>query len=144
LAKQIIPDSVLGLLSALSAAGVRYMLCGDLALTLHGVQGISTDAQLVLDPEEENIRLFIETARTEQLDAGCYIAFGELQDKTEAAASSLRLSMGSGPPALVLIDTSLPYEEYFHRRSTIHLGSLAIHLLSLEDLKMMSGNPANK
>ena len=137
LAEQVIPESALEFLSALSAAGVRYLLCGDLALTLHRVPGRSTDVELLMDPEEDNIRLFTETAGTQQLDAGGEIVFDEFRDKKGVFMSSLRLSMGSGPPALVLLNTSLPYEECFHRRSSIHLESLVIHLLSLEDLMMV-------
>ena len=137
LARQIIPDSILRFLSTLSAADVRYLLCGDMALTLYGVPGRPADLDLLVDPEEDNVQLFIETVEAEQLDAGGDFTLDELRENKKAFRANLHFPVGSGPQLRVLFNTSLPYGEIFERRTTIFLESLVIHLLSLEDLMMV-------
>ena len=53
LAEQIIPEHWAEILNKLSAAGVRFMVGGDLALAPQGVPGRHAGPEFVLDPAED-------------------------------------------------------------------------------------------
>ena len=129
LAEQVIPSSFIRVLKTLSGAGVNYLLGGEMVLTLYGVPGKSAELELLIDHEEANIELFIAV--------GNKAGFKGLKEEEAVFRSSFPLVRGSGPQLRALLTTSLPYEEFYERRTTIFLKSLVIHLLSLEDMMMV-------
>lgn len=52
--------SVEAIVTALNAAGVRYLVVGGLAVVAHGYVRFTADVDLVLDPKDESIRRAVE------------------------------------------------------------------------------------
>ena len=139
------PISIVRVLNALSEAGVRCLLSGDMALTLHGIPGRSTDLDLLIDSNESNIQRFIETMGSEHIDQAGQASLQRLSDTKRNASCSLRLLDSSGFKIQVLSKIPLPFEEAYERRVSFLSGSLTIDLISIEDLvilKNASDDPA--
>lgn len=148
LAEQVIPENFRRKLKILSGKGIRYLLAGNMALTLHGVPGMPADLDLLVDPEEGNFRRFLEILESESFFPSEGAAVAQLQDEGRRASSyCLRLSDNSGPQIRDLFGTPVPFGEAFERRIIILSGSLTIDLISIEDLVLLktgSDDPADR
>jgi hypothetical protein len=121
----------------LSRKDIRFLVGGEMVLPLHGVSGKFTYLDLLIEAKENNIRRFVRSIRSENAD---------LADTADLE----KLPHGEGPllrclPLLIevdfqlnaLINSSLPYGEFFERKVSISMGSVMIDLLSLEDLLLI-------
>ena len=143
LAEQIIPEYCVRILNALSVAGIRYLLAGNAALTLHGVPRMPADLDLLIDPDEFNLQRFLEALGSESWDPGEATAFAQLQDEKRKTPYCLRLSDNSGHQIRALIKTPVPFAHAFERRVSVLSGSLMIDLMSLEDLILIRSGSAD-
>ena len=143
---KIMPISVVRVLNALSEAGIRCLLGGDMALTLHGIPGRSADLDLLIDSDESNIQRFIETMGSEHIDQAGHASLQRLSDTKRNASCSLRLLDSSEFQIQILSKIPLPFEEAYERRVSFLSGSLTIDLISIEDLVLLknaSDDPAD-
>ncbi len=138
LSEQVIPENFSRTLKILSGKGIRYLLAGNMALTLHGVSRMSADLDLLVDPMEENLRRFFETLESENFNADEGTDFSQLQGEgRKTSFNCLRLSDNSGSQFRILFNTPVTFDQAFDRRTSIPSGSLMIEVLSLEDLILM-------
>ena len=135
LAEQIIPEYIARVLKVLSEADIRYLLGGDLALTLHGAPGRSHELVLLIDPEGNNIRRFIQAIESEQLDSCNDAAFKQLRRGERTLKLTLLKAPEMGLDAI--FKASLPFEKLYDRRVSLTLDSFIVSLVSLEDLTFM-------
>lgn len=55
------------LLVALSGAGVRYVVCGGVAVALHGVERMTLDLDLSVEMTGKNLQLFLDVMAVQQM-----------------------------------------------------------------------------
>lgn len=137
LVEQVIPEPCVRILNALSTAGVRYMLAGNLALTLHGVPVTPVDLHLVVDPDGGNLQRFLETLSSESISPGEAAALEKIQDGEISSSFSMRILHDFEQQIRVLVKDRAYFMEAFERRVSISSGSLVIDLVPLEDLVLM-------
>jgi len=137
LVEQVIPEPCVRILNALSAAGVRYMLAGNLALTLHGVPAMPVDLHLLIEPDGGNLQRFFETLSSESISQGEAAALEQIQDGKISSSFSMRILHDCEQQIRVLVKDPAYFMEVFERRVSVSSGSLVIDLVSLEDLVLM-------
>ncbi len=128
-------DELLTLLQALNEAGVRYALCGGLAMAVHGHARATQDIDLLIP--EADLQKALSVAET----AGFWIPSGRMpfKAKTPLAMDIYRVSKAKGPVLipLDLIIVSPALQEVWDDRIENVFGSLRCHVVSRNGLIRM-------
>ena len=129
----------------LNEAGVDYLVCGALALNLHGLPRLSYDIDLVLAPEERNILAAVRHLlglgyRPRQALKPEEMADPEVRRRWAAGGErALRLLLAEGDLAEVdlALEPHAPYGELKGRAVTVRIVDAEIPVMSLQDLKTL-------
>ena len=144
------------LLHNLSLRGVRYLLCGGLAVNIYGVQRSTGDIDLLVDFDEENIASFLSAVKTLHYINSLPLRLDELVDEQtrmkhiserNLIAYSFYSTLKGRMSLDVLVDVPLPFEELWLRRETRDFEGTNVELVSREDLirlKQYAGREQDK
>jgi len=134
------------ILVGLQQAGVEYAVVGGVAMNLHGVPRMTADVDIVVPPDEANLRRLWDTARSLGLRPRQPIAlktFCSIQAlRTLAQEKNLRAVTFEDPRQVfiqldVIVFPSVPYSEIAERRVWIAVGSARIPVVGIDDLIRM-------
>ncbi|GMU48086.1 MAG: hypothetical protein AMXMBFR31_03120 [Candidatus Desulfobacillus denitrificans] len=134
------------LIKLLEDANVDYVLVGGLAVALHGYRRVTMDVDVVLALNEDNLRRFIDSARSAGLQPVIPVdieslARPELLDRWHREkgmlAFGLRKSEGMATVIDVLIRPVVPYEQLRRDAVSIAVGPLSIPVASIDHLIAM-------
>jgi len=65
---------------ALDAAGIKHMVTGSFASTFHGEPCMTQDIEVVIDPDNSTIALFVQQFDPETFDVGNAVSATERRD----------------------------------------------------------------
>ena len=128
-------DELAGLIKALNDAGVRYALCGGLAMAVHGHPRATQDIDLLI-PEEELAKIQ-QVAET----VGFWIPSGRMpfKAKTPLAMDIYRVSKAVGsiliPLDMIIVSPAL--QQVWDSRMELPLGTIHCPVVSKEGLIRM-------
>ena len=113
----------------LERAGIPYMVSGSFASVLYGQPRATRDVDLVVNPTEDQLRVFVASLA------------GEYYVSLEAAEEALRerstfnvVDLQTGWKADLIIRKNRPYSiEEFRRRQTATILGIALEVVSRED-----------
>ena len=135
LAKNVITGPRFRILQVLTDARVHYMITGDLAMTLLGVFRLSSDLELLVEPEEENIRRLCDSLAPEINGQGGIHSL--LPDPGYREYLSVCFENVDGVRIGIFADPTIPFDTVYERRTRIPTGSMIIDVVSLEDLVLI-------
>jgi predicted nucleotidyltransferase len=124
-----LPPDLAEMLAAFAAGGVRYLMIGGHAVSLHARARTTKDLDLWIDPARDNVARACEALR----------AFGipdELVHELEVAAPSDIVWFGRAPARVDLLQEvpALAFAEAWANRVTIDLGGVAVTVIGRDDL----------
>ncbi len=131
------------LLSALGAAKIDYVLVGGLAVLLHGYQRNTTDVDVVLALNDENLSNFIDCAKQANLKPVLPISIDLLRDaalidqwhrEKGLVAFALRDPGKMATIIDVLVRPVVPFEQLKRNALIRRIGALTIPVASIDDL----------
>src|SRR5687768_18020216 len=112
-----------GVLDALQAAGIPYMLTGSFAGAYHGVPRATQDIDLVIAPTEEQLRHLIAGFRMPDY----YIDEGAAMEALRDESQFNLLDLGTGWKFDFIIRKSRPFSQTeFDRRLAVDLDGMPI------------------
>lgn len=134
------------LIKTLADADIEYVLVGGLAVALHGYQRVTMDVDVVLAMNEENLRRFIDCAKTADLRPVIPVSLDSLArpelieqwcNEKGMLAFGLR-----GPDAMatvmdVLVKPVIPFLDLRRDATIINVGPLKVPVASIEHLIAM-------
>lgn len=127
----------------LDRKGVRYVLCGGLAVNLHGVPRVTADADIAIDFAADNVRGLIEVVRSLGLRPLVPVDPQDLASperraewRTQKGSVVFQFAEPSKPylKVDVFLDTPLPFETLWAGHSRLHLGTAKVPVASIEHL----------
>ena len=131
------------LLSALDRQGVRYLLCGGLAVNIYGVSRSTADIDILLDFTEENVDKFLKLIFLLKYLNSIPLPFQNLID-AEARKKAVKeknliaysfFSTLKGRMSLdVLIDVPVTFDDLWERRETRLYEGVPVQMVSVDDL----------
>jgi len=134
------------LLSALSAAQVRYVLVGGMAVQLHGYFRMTFDVDLVLAMDDANLARFIGVAKQLGLVPSIPVPIDALRNAVQIEqwhrdkgmlAFALREPQTGGGVVDVLVRPEVPFEQLHQNAVVGELFSQKVMIASIEDLLAM-------
>jgi hypothetical protein len=133
----------------LGTAGVSYVLCGGLAIVLHGIHRFTADIDLAVALDAENLRRFIEVASRLGYRPRAPVPAADLIDP----AHRRRWQQEKGAVVFTFVDPNLPYRQIdvflddplpykeLRAQSTLQQGEgYTVRIASLEHLRLMRQN----
>lgn len=135
--------SMHSLLSALGAAKIDYVLVGGLAVLLHGYQRNTTDVDVVLALNDENLSNFIDCAKNANLKPVLPISIDSLRDaalidqwhrEKGLLAFALRDPGKMATVIDVLVRPVVSFEQLKRNAMIKRIGALTIPVASIDDL----------
>lgn len=132
------------LFRALEKEGVRYLLVGGVAVTLHGAERMTMDVDIMLALDAENLQRFQAAIRPLHLKPAnplvtmeqfCDAAMVEswIREK-HMLAFQLRPTQGNGPSVDILVKAVIPFEQAYERRVMFTVEELEVAVASAQDL----------
>jgi predicted nucleotidyltransferase len=131
------------LVASLAQRGIRYLLCGGLAVNIYGVQRSTGDIDILLDFEEENVSSFLSAVKLLHYINSLPLRLEELVDEA-TRTSQIRnrnliaysfYSTLKGRMSLdVLIDVPFPFHELWARKEERMFEGTPVQLVSRKDL----------
>jgi hypothetical protein len=122
---------------------IKYLICGGLAVNLHGIPRMTADIDIILDLTIDNLQAF-QKAVTEvnyvlQIPVPLSdIANAQLREKLIAEKNLIALSWFNYDKHFLQIDVLLkfPYsfEHLWNNRITKMMNNVAVHIVSVQDL----------
>ena len=137
-----LPPDLLAMLAAFADAGVRYLVIGGHAVSLHARPRTTKDIDLWLEPERENVARACAALRSFGIPA-------ELVAELEGAAPNEIVWLGRPPARVDFLQTvpALDFEQAWAARVTVTFQGVPITVVGLEDLirnKRAVGRPQDK
>ena len=141
------------LLTHLSAAGVRYLVVGGVAVVLHGYLRTTADLDLVIDLEPDNLAIAISTLERLGFRPRPPVALSDFADIdartrwiSEKNLQVLSLWHPEMPGFELDLFVALPFvfEEAYSRADIAHLATSDVTVASIDDLvamKRLAGRP---
>jgi hypothetical protein len=148
-----VPVDFTGLFSVLSAAGVRFVVVGGLAMLLHGFDRLTADVDLVIDLASDAARSAVEAltkAGYRPLAPVDPAAFADAarreqwRRETGMQVFSLWDTTNARPTVDLLLQSPVPFEELWRDSSLVTLSGLSVRIASAAHLirmKQASGRP---
>ncbi len=122
---------------------IRYLLCGGLAVNIYGIPRMTTDIDLLVDFEEENISKFESAMKFLEYHASIPVSLKTMLDKKERTkiikdknliAYSF-FNARSGYMTLdVLIDVPFSFDLMWTQREIRNQGEIPVNLVSVQQL----------
>ncbi len=138
--------SMFDILQDLTDAEVDYVLVGGLAVALHGYQRVTLDVDVVLAMTADNLRRFIDKAKTRGLSPVIPVpvealANPELIDQWRREKGMLAFAL-RGPDLMssvidVLVSSPVPFELMRRDAVIVPIGKLKVPVASIEHLITM-------
>lgn len=134
------------LLGALSAAQVRYVLVGGMAVQLHGYFRMTFDVDLVLAMDDENLTRFIGVAKQMGLVPSIPVPIDSLRNAAQIEqwhrekgmlAFALREPQTGGGVVDVLVRPEVSFEQLLQNAVVGELFSQQVMIASIDDLLTM-------
>lgn len=130
----------------LNNAGVRYLIVGGIAVTLHGYIRFTCDLDLMLDLNKDNLSKFIPTMEKLGYVPKVPVKAAEFIDpqKREMWVREKNMKVFSfyDPKRHthlidIFVENPIDFEEAYPRRMDSNIGNLKIPVISLDDLKKL-------
>lgn len=140
------PTDFIGLFAILSAARVRFVLVGGLALVLHGLDRLTADVDLVIDLSAESARAAVSSltaagyrpmAPVDPLALADPAQRQEWQSLRNMQVFSLWDSSNARPTVDIMLAPVVPFEDLWASASVMMLGGHAVRVASIEHLIRM-------
>jgi hypothetical protein len=122
---------------------VRYVVCGGLAVNLHGIPRMTADVDIILDMDESNLLKFEQCANELKYKVSVPIQLSQLADEAKRKAlikskNLVALSFFNYDKNFitldVLIDFPIPFEELWSQRMIRIEGMQELNVVSIEHL----------
>lgn len=134
------------LIEALTEAGVDYVLVGGLAVALHGYQRVTMDVDVVLAMDPENLRRFIDCAKSANLRPVIPVSLDslaqpELIEQWHREKGMLAFAL-RGPDIMatvidVLVKPVVPFADLRRDAVIVDIGRLRVPIASIDHLIAM-------
>jgi hypothetical protein len=127
----------------LEKRGVRYVLCGGLAVNLHGVPRVTADADILVDFEAGNVGALVEVMQAIGLGPLVPVDPRDLADpdkrqewRTDKGSVVLQFAHASRPyqKVDVFIYHPLPFETLWDGRKKLSLRGVPVWVASIEHI----------
>ena len=131
------------LFAELDRRRVRYVLCGGLAVNLHGVPRVTADADIAIDFAEDNVLALVDVTR----DLGLQPLVPVQPSELASAERRTAWRVGKGAVVFQFVDPSrpylkldvfleppLPFETLWTGRVRLFLGAAEVSVASIDDL----------
>jgi hypothetical protein len=147
------PTDFIGLFAVLTAARVRYVLVGGLALVLHGLDRLTADVDLVIDLSAESALSAVQAltaAGFRPLPPVDPIALADPEQRRQWQALrhmqvfSFWDSTNTRPTVDIMLALVVPFDEIWAAASVMHIGGQEVCVASIEHLirmKLAAGRP---
>lgn len=134
------------LLTALSKAGVRYLVVGGVAVVLHGYLRATADLDLIVDFDQPNVEKAVETLDGLGFQSRAPVplrAFADPGERQRWASEknmqvfSLWHSNMPGFEVDLFVSSPLPFDDLFRRAVLAAIGGSNVPVASIDDLIAM-------
>ncbi len=131
------------LFDTLNKAGVKYLVCGGIAVNLYGIERATADIDLALRLDEGNLRAFVNVAGLLGLKPKIPVKIEEIIKKEkrdawvrEKAMTVFSLYADEHPFFLldIFIEDQFDFEEAYERRREIPLDDISIPVAPIDVL----------
>lgn len=145
--------NLISLIEALADYGVRYLVAGGVAVTLHGVERGTVDLDLIVDFEPENVKKFAQVLealnyRPKVPVKGVDFADPAKRKKWIKEKGMIVFSFCHKDQPLDVIDVFVyhprPYDQMERRRKNVKAGRFIIPICSIDDLIYMKKKAGRK
>ncbi len=116
------------IVEALDAAGIKHMVTGSFASTFHGEPRMTRDIDVVIDPDETSIALFVEQFDTDVF----YIDDAASATERRDMFNVIDVTTGWKVDLIIRKDRAFSEEEFRRRVPTV-IGGVATFVASAED-----------
>ncbi len=143
----------LGIFRELNKEGIKYVVCGGVAVNLWGIPRMTYDIDLLLEMSDANLKKFLSLIKTWGFKPKVPVAMMDLLDgekrKTWIEEKNMRAFSLSNPEWAisevdVLIGISPDYNDVIGRIVYKYAGDVKIPIVSLEDLIAMKKNTGRR
>ena len=134
------------LFDTLNKAGVKYLVCGGIAVNLYGIERATADIDLAISLDEENLCRFVSAAKKLGLKPKIPVKLEELVEQkkrqewiTNKGMVVFSLYDENAPYFLldVFIEAQFDFQEIYQRRQELRLGEIAISIAPIDVLIQM-------
>ncbi len=113
----------------LEEAGIPYMVSGSLGSSLHGQPRATNDADIVIDPNREQLQKFVAS-----LGEACYVSRDAVMQAMETRSMFNVIDTEAGWKADIILRKQRPFSrQEFSRRRQANLMGLTLWVVSPED-----------
>lgn len=145
--------NLIALINAFNDHGVRYLVAGGVAVTLHGVERTTADLDLIVDFEPENVKKFVRVLGLLGYRPKIPAKAEDLADPAKRnewieKKGMIVFSFCHKDQMLDMIDVFVyhprPYVGMNHRRKNVRAGRFIIPIVSIDDLIYMKKKAGRK
>jgi predicted nucleotidyltransferase len=141
------------LLTALTEAGVRYIVVGGVAVVLHGYLRATADLDLILAMDEQNLQMALRTFGSIGFNPRAPVPLAAFADASERRrwseeknlqVFSLWHSKMPGFEVDLFVESPLPFDGLYSRAVRVDIGRTTVSIAAISDLiamKRAAGRP---
>ena len=111
-------------------------------MALHGIPGASGDLDLLIEPEESNVKRLSQYLGSRGYETPGFDIPERFRQGDRNFSCSLSLLKDSGFRLNVLLKTALPYKEFSERSVSMSFNLHKVGLVSLDDMKLIRSDSA--
>jgi hypothetical protein len=136
----------LKLFKLLDTSGVRYLLCGGLAVNIYGIPRMTADIDIILDFEEVNLLKFEDITKLISYTAVLPFSIKQMVNKEVRSsfikeknliAYSYFNNLKNVMSLDVLVDVPIPFNELWDKREVRTSFDFKINIVSINDLILL-------
>jgi hypothetical protein len=140
------PTDFIGLFTILTAARVRFVLVGGLALVLHGLDRLTADVDLVIDLSADSARAAVDVltlagyrplAPVDPLALADPAQRDEWRSLRNMQVFSFWDSTNARPTVDIMLAPAVPFEDLWDSASVVNIGGNEVRVASIEHLIRM-------